>query len=64
MKEIQELLERQACWQKTRQALSWPEKIRMAERMREAVGKLRLRENGTNQKHGRRNPITASKLKP
>lgn len=41
MNEIQELLERQARWQKTRQALSWPEKIRMAESVRESVLLLR-----------------------
>ncbi len=41
MSEIQELLERQARWQKTRQALSWPEKIRMAESVRESVLQLR-----------------------
>ena len=41
MSEIQALLERQARWQKTRRALSWPEKIRMAERVRESVRQLR-----------------------
>jgi hypothetical protein len=41
MNEFQQLLERQARWQKTRQALSWPEKIQMAERIRESVRQLR-----------------------
>ena len=41
MSEIQELLERQARWQKTRRALSWPEKLRMAERVRESIRQLR-----------------------
>jgi len=39
--EIQALLERQARWQKTQRALSWPEKIRMAERIRESARQLR-----------------------
>ena len=42
MSEIQALLERQARWQKTRRALSWPEKIRMAEMVRESVRELRV----------------------
>jgi hypothetical protein len=42
MSEIQALLERQARWQKTRRALSWPEKIRMAERVRESARLMRL----------------------
>ena len=41
MSEIQALLERQARWQKTRKSLSWPEKIRMAERIRESARQLR-----------------------
>ena len=41
MSEIQALLERQALWQKTRGALSWPETIRMAEGVRESVLELR-----------------------
>jgi hypothetical protein len=41
MSEIQALLERQARWQKTRRALSWPEKVRMAERVLESVRQLR-----------------------
>jgi hypothetical protein len=41
MSDIQRLLEKQARWQKARRALSWPEKIRMAERIRESVIRLR-----------------------
>ena len=41
MSEIQALLERQALWQKTRRALPWPEKIRMAEGIRESALQLR-----------------------
>jgi hypothetical protein len=41
MREVQKLLERQARWQKGRAALSWPEKIRMAEAIRESVRALR-----------------------
>lgn len=41
MNEVEALLERQARWQKTRQTLSWPEKIRVAEAIRESARKLR-----------------------
>jgi hypothetical protein len=41
MSDIQRLLERQARWQKARKALSWPEKIRMAEMIRESAIQLR-----------------------
>ena len=37
MSDVQELLERQARWQKGRKSLSWPEKLRMAEAIRESV---------------------------
>ena len=37
----EELLARQAAWQKSRQALSWPEKIRQAERLRASVDEIR-----------------------
>jgi len=39
--DVQELLRRQAQWQKSRRALSWPEKIRMAEEIRESIKMLR-----------------------
>lgn len=44
MSDVQRMLEKQAQWQKARKALSWPEKIRMAERIRESV--IRLRATG------------------
>jgi len=37
MNEIRELLERRAEWQRNRRSLSWSEKVRMAERIRESV---------------------------
>ena len=41
MTDVRRLLERQAEWQKARGGLSWPEKIRMAEAMREMICQLR-----------------------
>ncbi len=41
MTDFERMLKRQADWQKSRQSLTWPEKIRMAERMRESVRQLR-----------------------
>jgi len=41
MTDIRHLLERQAEWQRARGGLSWPEKVRMAEAMREAIRQLR-----------------------
>jgi hypothetical protein len=41
MSEIEQLLERQARWQKSRQALTWPEKIRLAEQVRDSVARWR-----------------------
>jgi hypothetical protein len=38
---LQKLFETQAAWQRTRAKLSWPEKIRMAEVMRESALRLR-----------------------
>jgi len=35
------MLKRQAQWQKTRQSLSWPDKIRAAERVLESVRQWR-----------------------
>ncbi len=40
MDDIHELLKRQAEWQRGRKALSWPEKIRMSESIRESVLKF------------------------
>ncbi len=41
MTDVQRLLQRHAEWQKARGGLSWPEKVRMAEAMREAIHQLR-----------------------
>ena len=41
MTEIEQWLERQARWQKSRAALSWAEKLRMAETLRNAALALR-----------------------
>jgi len=43
MDEIQELLKRQARWQRARKNLSWPEKVRMAELVRESTRQWRAR---------------------
>ncbi len=56
MSEVQQLLARQARWQKTRQTLSWPEKIRMAERIRESVRQLRKTRKADPAKHPLRRP--------
>ena len=37
MTEIEQLLERQARWQESRAKLSWAEKLRLAETLREAA---------------------------
>jgi hypothetical protein len=50
MSDPQPLFDRQAEWQKSRKALSWPEKIRMAERMRESI--LRLKRAAPAEKPG------------
>jgi len=47
MTESERILRRQAEWQRSRQAATWPEKIREVERMRpsiEAMRKERLRQ--------------------
>ena len=41
MNEVRTLLERQARWQKSRKALSWPEKIHVAEQVRSLAGRWR-----------------------
>jgi hypothetical protein len=42
--DVMKLLERQAAWQKGRKTLPWPEKIRIAEAIRESV--LQIRSTG------------------
>ena len=41
MNDVHEMLKRQATWQRSRQSLTWPEKIRLAELVRESVKQLR-----------------------
>jgi hypothetical protein len=48
MRDVQELLRRQAAWQARRRALSWAEKVRMVEAIRESVQKLRRSEPPSN----------------
>jgi hypothetical protein len=43
MTDVERLLERQALWQHSQRTLSWPEKIRLAERMRPAIEAFRRR---------------------
>jgi len=38
-----QMLKRQAQWQKNRQSLTWPEKLRLAERVLESVRQWRAR---------------------
>lgn len=54
MTDIAALLERQARWQKSRAKLSWPEKIRIAERLRDDIEKLRT--NRPDAKSGANHP--------
>jgi hypothetical protein len=54
MSEIHQLLERQARWQKTRQALSWPEKMQMAERIRKSARQLRVARKAEPEKYPER----------
>ena len=42
MHDVHKLLERQATWQKSRARLSWPEKMRQAEILRDTLLKMRL----------------------
>jgi hypothetical protein len=41
MDDVTELLERQAAWQKARKSLPWPEKIRIAEAVRDSIQQIR-----------------------
>ena len=41
MTDLKEMLDRQARWQKSRALLTWPEKMRMVEAVRESVQALR-----------------------
>lgn len=41
MTDVHGLFERQAAWQAGRRQLSWPQKVRMVEAIRESVARLR-----------------------
>lgn len=41
MSRLEKPLERQSTWQKNRRSLSWAEKIRAAEAIRESIAQLR-----------------------
>jgi len=45
MSDIQPLLRRQAAWQKNRERLSWPDKIRMVEALQGTLRQLRSSRN-------------------
>ena len=45
--DLEQLLKPQAEWQTSRQSLTWPEKIRVAERVRESVRQLRVQPRPT-----------------
>ncbi len=50
MTDVRRMLERQAEWQKTRRDLPWPEKVRIAAKLRSAV--LALRRSKRDVPHG------------
>jgi|GEM_PF-3000541 hypothetical protein len=48
MTDIQELFRRQAAWQKEQRSLTWAEKIRMVEAVRESILALRASAKDSN----------------
>jgi hypothetical protein len=48
MSEIPVRLRKQAEWQKSRKDLSWPEKVRLAEAIRDSLEPLRRSRSGAN----------------
>ena len=52
MTDLEQMLKRQTQWQKSRQSLTWPEKIRMAERVRDSVRQLRVQPRPFHAAHG------------
>ena len=58
MNEIVQLLQKQAQWQRSRKDLSWPEKIRLAEKIRESAVLWRKTDGGEG-----RPPFTRPKVK-
>ena len=61
MTDIRELFERQAAWQSGRRNLSWPEKIRMAEAMRETAIRFRAMRRADAARPTRGKPVEAPK---
>ena len=55
MTDIQELFRRQAAWQKEQRSLTWAEKIRMVEAVRESI--LALRASAKDSKSPNQNSI-------
>ena len=51
MRDAPELLERQARWQQGRTALTWAEKVRLAERVRESAKTLRATADQPSNRH-------------
>ena len=51
MSDIRRLVERQARWQRARRALPWPEKIRIAEMIRESASHLRAKAGSENRRN-------------
>ncbi|MGQ0652080.1 MAG: hypothetical protein ACT4P4_07430 [Betaproteobacteria bacterium] len=54
MDKLKALLERQARWQRARRGLSWAEKIRMAEAVRESAARWNARDGRPNSPPRRR----------
>jgi len=54
--EVRALLERHARWQRSRQLLSWSEKVRIAESVRESV--LQLRRAPTQRSTASESPVS------
>ena len=63
MYDVMKLLERQAAWQKGRKNLPWPEKIRIAEAIRESILQIRSTGPGLKRDAGKRcqEPLTREK---
>lgn len=60
MDEFSERLARQARWQKNRMALSWPEKVRQAEALRDSI--MVLRSGKSDRLLSRQDPGLSTKL--
>ena len=59
MSDVQQSLNRQAQWQRSRQSLTWPEKIRLAERVLESVRQWRARPSPVIRRPADRRPNAA-----